>query len=285
MADRRVALLFGDRVAEARLAEAFRGFAALWATEHVSFIVAELARQSPVCATIIGFSPSRINEALRAADALRNAQPDHPVIGYVDPRTLSSRFILETGRANLADLVLRDVDDSRAVLLRVLQNAEQRGVAMRVAEQLGDGLPRTVRVTVEYICRRLREPLDVPSIAAGMGVNRRTLHHRLEQDGSPSVSELVSWCRVAYVVHQLAEVNASLANIATQLDVPSWRNLNYLLRRHLGAGARQLRHPGAFAETLSAFRAAFAAPVPMSEQPHTADTKASRVLSHARARF
>ena len=46
--------------------------------------------------------------------------PDLPLVGYVDPRSLSSQFILETGKADLTDLVLRDVDDSRAVLQRVL---------------------------------------------------------------------------------------------------------------------------------------------------------------------
>jgi transcriptional regulator GlxA family with amidase domain len=154
--------------------------------------------------------------------------------------------------------VLRDIDDSRAVLLRVLQNAEQRSIATRVVEEMCDGLPRHARMTLQFIARHLREPLDVPSIAAGLGVSRRTLHHRLEQAGSPSASELVGWCRVAFIAHQLSTVNASMATIASQLDEPSWRNLNYLLRRYLGMGAQQLRRPGAFAETVATFHAAFA---------------------------
>ncbi len=256
MTERRVALIFGDRVTNARLCEAFRGFATVWATDHVASVVDAVSREQPVCASVILFSPTRREEALRAADLLRLAHPDHPVIGYVDPRTLSSRFILETGKANLADLVLRDVDDSRAVLLRVIQNAEQRGVGMRIADEMSVGLPRTVRVTLQFIFRHLREPLDVPSVAAGLGVNRRTLHHRLGQAGSPSVSELVGWCRVMFIAHQLATANPSLASIASQLDVPSWRNLNHLLRRYLGAGARQLRTPGAYSQAMVTFRGA-----------------------------
>lgn len=254
MSERRIALLFGDRVTLARLSEALRGFATVWATDNVELVIDALRHDVPVCASILLFSPGQRSDALRAADLLRVAFPDHPVVGYVDPRTLSSRFILETGRANLADLVLRDVDDSRAVLLRVLQNAEQRGVSMRIADEMSDGLPRTVRTTLQYICRHLREPLDVPSIAAGLGVSRRTLHHRLGQAGSPAVSELVGWCRVVYIANQLAAGNTSLSNIASQLDVPSWRNLNHLLRRYLGVGARQLRAPESYALTLGAFR-------------------------------
>ncbi len=254
MNERRVALLFGDRVTLARLTEALRGFATIWDTDDVDLVIDALRRDVPICASMILFGPSQRDDALRAADLLRLALPDHPVVGYVDPRTLSSRFILETGRANLADLVLRDVDDSRAVLLRVLQNAEQRGVSMRIADEMSEGLPRTVRTTLHFICRHLREPLDVPSIAAGLGVNRRTLHHRLGQAGSPSVSELVGWCRVVYIANQLANGNTSLSNIASQLDVPSWRNLNHLLRRYVGVGARQLRAPDSYAWTLSAFR-------------------------------
>ncbi len=264
MTDRRVALLFGDRIAQARLSEAFRGFASLFVADESGDLDAELLAQSSLCATVVFFAPSHQAEALRAVERIRSAHPDHPIIGYVDPRTLNSRFILETGKADLADLVLRDIDDSRAVLLRVLQNAEQRSVATRVVEEMSDGMPRHARMALQFIGRRLRERLDVPSIAAGLGVSRRTLHHRLEQAGSPSASELVGWCRVAFIAHQLSTVNASLATIASQLDEPSWRNLNYLLRRYLGMGAQQLRHPEAFAHTIAQFHAAFA---PRSLQP------------------
>ena len=264
MTDRRVALLFGDRIAQARLTEALRGFASLAMIETSSDLEAALLVQSPICATVIFFAPSHQAEALRAAERLHAACPDHPVIGYVDPRTLNSRFILETGKADLADLVLRDIDDSRAVLLRVLQNAEQRSIATRVVEEMCDGLPRHARMTLQFIARHLREPLDVPSIAAGLGVSRRTLHHRLEQAGSPSASELVGWCRVAFIAHQLSTVNASMATIASQLDEPSWRNLNYLLRRYVGMGAQQLRRPDAFVQTVATFHAAFAGRMPLS---------------------
>jgi len=258
MTDRRVALLFGDRIAQARLSEAFRGFASLLMIEATDELEEALLARSPVCATVIFLAPTHQAEALRAAERIHAAFPEHPVIGYVDPRTLNSRFILETGKANLADLVLRDIDDSRAVLLRVLQNAEQRSVATRVVDELCHGMPRHVRMTLQFIARHLRERLDVPSIAAGLGVSRRTLHHRLEQAGSPSASELVGWCRVAFIAHQLSTVNASMATIAGQLDEPSWRNLNYLLRRYVGVGAQQLRRPGAFAETVATFHATFA---------------------------
>ncbi len=265
MSDRRVALLFGDRVAHARLAEALRGHAALWATDTVDAVEQVLAEPSTVAATVILFTPSRQRDALRAAERLRTAYPEHPVIGYVDPRTLSSQLILETGRANLADLILRDVDDSRAVLQRVLRNAEQPGLARRIAEQMSAGLPRNVRITVQFIGRHLRDPLDVPTIAAGLGISRRTLHHRLGQEGSPTAGELVSWCRVLYTVHQLSRAGAPLAAIATQLDMPSWRTVNHLLRRYLGSGAPGWRHPEAFRDALHAFHAAFARrpPAPM----------------------
>ena len=157
MTDRRVALLFGDRIAQARLTEALRGFASLAMIETSSDLEAALLVQSPICATVIFFAPSHQAEALRAAERLHAACPDHPVIGYVDPRTLNSRFILETGKADLADLVLRDIDDSRAVLLRVLQNAEQRSIATRVVEEMCDGLPRHARMTLQFIARHLRE--------------------------------------------------------------------------------------------------------------------------------
>lgn len=280
MSERRVALLFADRVTLARLTEALRGFAEVWATNDVNLLIDSLRRDEPVCASMVLFSPSQRTEAMRAADLLRIALPDHPVIGYVDPRTLSSRFILETGRANLADLVLRDVDDSRAVLLRVLQNAEQRGVSMRIADEMADGLPRTVRTTLHFICRHLREPLDVPSVAAGLGVSRRTLHHRLGQAGSPAVSELVGWCRMVYIANQLAAGNTSLSNIASQLDMPAWRNLNYLLRRYLGVGARQLRAPEAYALSLAAFRRSCVNHgAPLSPEWHTLDEASTEALS------
>lgn len=258
MTDRRVALLFVDRVACARLTEALRGFAEPWLVPDAGAIVQAIRDDEAPCATVVFFSPAYQADAMRAAERLRAEHPDHPVIGYADPRSLSSQFILETGRAELSDLVLRDVDDSRTVLLRVVQNAEQRSVAVRVAEHMCHGAPRDVRLTVQYVCRRLREPLDVPTVAAGLGVSRRTLHHRLGQSGSPTASELIGWSRVLYTAYQLSNTRLSLATIAAQLDVPSWRNLNYLLRRYLGSGANQLRHPDAFAQSLTRYHSAFA---------------------------
>ncbi len=260
MPERRFALLFGDRVALARLGEAVRGHGSIWATENPDEVAAEAASSPSLAATVILFSPARHAEALRAAEIIRAAAPDHAIIGYVDPRTLSSRFILETGRAALTDLVLRDVDDSRAVLLRVLENAGQHDSALRVAEQMCQGQPRDVRVVVQFICSHLREPLDASTIAAGLGLNRRTMYHRLGAVGSPGPAELVGWCRVLFVAHQLSSSDASLSAIATQLDMPSWRSLTYLMRRYLGIGTNRLRRLDAFAFALARFREQFATP-------------------------
>lgn len=260
--EQRVALLFADRVAHARLSEALRGFATIRIANSADDVLATLGGAQAPSASVIFFAPSHQSEALRAADALHVNCPDHPVVGYVDPRSLSSQFILETGRANLTDLVMRDVDDSRIVLKRVLQNAEQQGSAAYVAEQMCIGLPGQVRQTVRYICKHLRTELDVPTIAAGLGLSRRTLNHRLTQAGSPAASELVGWCRVLFIAYQTATRGSSLATVASQLDVHSWRNLNYLLRRYLGVGATQLRHEGAFHDALSAFHGAFASRSP-----------------------
>ena len=75
--------------------------------------------------------------------------------------------------------------------------------------------------------------------------------------GSPPARELIGWCRVLFVAHQLSQEQQSLAAVPRQLDVPSWRNLNYLLRRYLGTGAQQLRRPSAFDEALAAFHGRF----------------------------
>jgi len=267
MTGRRVALLLGDRVAHARLAEALRGHAIVWCTDDPLAVAERAATGEGLAATVIAFAPSRHDEALRATECLRSRAPDHAIIGYVDPRTLSSRFILETGRADLTDLVLRDVDDSKAVLLRVLQNAEQRGIAMRVADHMCEGQARDVRVLVQFICRRLREPLDVPGIAAGLGLNRRTLYHRLGAVGSPGPRELVGWCKVLFVAYQLSSAKVPLTAIAAQLDMPSWRTLSYTVRRYLGGGTNSLRTADAFERALVQFRAQFSAPSRSPVQP------------------
>ncbi|MCU0615822.1 MAG: AraC family transcriptional regulator [Gemmatimonadaceae bacterium] len=258
---RRVSLLFGDRLAHARLLEAVRGHAALWTSEDPDEVADAVATSHDEVATVILFSPSRHAEGIRAAEIIRAVAPDHAIVGYVDPRTISSRFILETGRVALTDLVLRDVDDSRAILLRVIQNAAQRDRALRIAHELCDGQPREVRLVVQFICRHLRDTLDATSIAAGLGLNRRTLYHRLAQVGSPGPRELVGWCRVAYVCWQLSHASATLADIATQLDVPVWRGLASLLRRYLNMTTRELRESDAFAIAIDRFRAQFVAPI------------------------
>lgn len=258
MPDRRVVLLFGDRLAQIRLAEALRGHATLRVSERPEEVI-EAASTSPAeVATVVFFSPARLAEASRAVERIRACAPDHAIIGYVDPRTLSSRFILDMGRVGLTDLVLRDIDDSRAVLLRVVEHAAQRDTALQVAAHLCEHQSRDVRLLVQYACRHLREPLDATSIAAALGVNRRTLYHRLAAVGSPGPRELVGWCRVAFIAWQLSHTRLPLATIAVQLDVPSWRSLSSLVRRYLGMGTNRLRRLDPFPYTLARFRAEFA---------------------------
>lgn len=270
MSHRRVALLFGDRLAHARLAEAVRGHAALWTTERPEEIAAAISASPLEIATVIFFTPARQAEGIRGAEVIRAVAPDHAIVGYVDPRTISSRFILETGRVALTDLVLRDVDDSRAVLLRVIENAAQRDLALRIAQRLCEGQPRDVRVVIQFICRHLREPLDATTIAAGLGLNRRTMYHRLALVGSPGPRELVGWCRVAYVAWQLRHSDATLAEVAAQLDLPVWRCLASLLRRYLGLTTRELRQADAFAVALDRFRAQFTPTAsPVGAEPAT----------------
>jgi AraC-like DNA-binding protein len=257
---RRLALLFADRLVHARVADAARGHATVWLPGSVEELVAVLPTDHALAATLVFLAPARLADALQAIDAVHQAAPEHPVVGYADPRSLTARFILETGRARLTDLVLLDLDDSRAVLHRVLQQAEQTGTAKRLADVACADLPRDARVAVQYVFRHLREPLDASAVAAGLGLTRRTLYHRLQAVGSPGPRELVGWCRVLFIAHQLSTGTASMQTVASQLDFPCWRNASALVRRYLGVGTNALRRREAFHEVLAQFRAEFRVP-------------------------
>ena len=271
---RRLALVLADRLVHARVLEAARGVASVWVAPTLDEVTRAIGTHADIAATVVYLTPARLPEALRGIEALRQSAPEHPVIGYADPRALSARFILDTGRAQLTDLVLLDLDDSRAVLRRVLEQAQQAGTCQRLAALAAEGQPREVRTVLEFIFRHLREPLDVLAIAAGLGMTRRTLYHRLDAVGSPGPRELVSWCRVLYIAHELSSGTASMASIASQLDFPCWRNASALVRRHLTVGTTALRHRGGLEMTLAQFRAQFTAP----SRPPVAPAPTRRLL-------
>lgn len=86
----------------------------------------------------------------------------------------------------------------------------------RALAQRNRARPTAARVTSAVFARLGRARLDQGEIASSLGLSRRTLHRRLEAEGT-SFSEILNGCRLRLAQRQLAQGETPLSQLAIEL--------------------------------------------------------------------
>jgi len=213
-------------------------------------------------ATVVAVFAGEIDQALNTIRLLRETVPTHAVLAWCELRALSTRQLLDIAQSGVAELVLRDVDDMRHVLARVLTSATQRSVVQRIEAKFSAMVPHALQPLFRYALEHAHEPLTVDGVAATFGVTRRTLRNRLVDHSMPRPRHFLTWCRLLVAAALLDERGRSLDSVAEQLDFSSGAGLGMMLRRYAGSGITSLRDHHVSSVVEAAFRNAssFAAP-------------------------
>ncbi len=214
-------------------------------------------------ATVVAVFAGEIDHALSTIRLLRETVPTHAVLAWCELRTLSTRQLLDIAQSGVVELVLRDVDDMRHVLARVLASATQRSVVQRIEAKFSAIMPHGLQPLFRYALEHAQEPLTVDGVAAVFGVTRRTLRNRLVDHGMPRPRHFLTWCRLLVAAALLDERGRSLDSVAEQLDFSSGAGLGMTLRRYAGSGIIALRDRHVSSVVEAAFRnASLSAPPP-----------------------
>jgi AraC-like DNA-binding protein len=192
---------------------------------------------------------------------LQQSVPSHAVVAWCDRRA-TTRQLVDIAQAGVAELVLRDVDDIRHVLGRILNSAAQRSHALDIDVRLGVHVPDPMRPLFRFMLEHAHQPMDVERVAAGFGITRQTLRNRLIQHRMPLPRTFMTWCRLLVAGSLLQESGHTLDSVAWQLDFNSGHHLGTVLRRYAGAGVAEMRESGVAEAVECAFRAALMARSP-----------------------
>lgn len=203
--------------------------------------------------TVIAVEPQSFVRAVETIRVLRHATPSHAVVAWVEMKAFSARQLLDIAQAGVAELVLRDVDDLRHVLARILSSATLRTHVVQIDQRLSSTIPVPVRALFRFALEQAHQNVDIVQVAAAFGITRQTLRNRLVQHGLPLPRTFVTWCRLLVAASMLDESGHTLDSVGWQLDYSSGQHLGVVLRRYVGSGIAELRDAGVFASVESAF--------------------------------
>lgn len=208
--------------------------------------------------TVLAVDAATIDSALQSIRTLAQATPSHAIVAWCERPALTTRHLLDIAQAGVAELVLRDVDDLRHVLGRILNSAMQRSHALHIEERLASSVPQQMRALFRFSLQHAHQPLDVDRVAAGFGITRQTLRNRLVQHRMPLPRAFITWCRLLVAGSLLDESGHTLDSVGWQLDFSSGHHLGTVMRRYVGRGITEMRETGVSTVVEMAFCAALA---------------------------
>lgn len=223
-------------------------------------LLSEAIRGGGLSATVVVVDLATFDRAEAALRRIHAAFAAHPLVAYYDPRGLTPRHILTLAQSGITDLVQLDVDDSKLLFGRILDSATRVSQAQTLAERLKKDVPLPMRSVFLYALEHAGQRMDVPELAASLGLSRRTLAWRMNQNGLPSPRVFLTWCRLLVAALLLDERGRTLDSVADQLDFSGGHSLGAVFFRYMGCGISSLRENGVLDEVVAAFRIAISTP-------------------------
>lgn len=238
---------------------ALSAYSALEPFSDVSAL-AEAIRGGGISATVVIVDAATFETAEAALRRIHASFAAHPLVAYYDPRGLTPRHLLALAQSGVADLVQLDVDDSRHVFGRIIESATRVSHAKTLTELLIADIPHPLRSVFTFALEHAGRRMDVPELAAALGISKRTLAYRLERYGLPTPRVFLTWCQLLVAALLLDERGRTLDSVAGQLNFSGGHALGGVFFRYLGCGVMTLREHGVLDEVVAGFRMALTTP-------------------------
>lgn len=245
-----IATLLPDPACLARVVQAARGRHEVLPCESWRDVIAACESEAVHLAVVDLFADGRAN--FDQVRSLKGRFARVTLVAYVVPSAGNSRDLFDAGRAGLDGLMLAGQDDSPAELRAVMEQAQARGVAGAVRQQLV-GLSPLVRDAVMVSITRAHHRLTAHRLAEILSTTRRALLAALGAAGFPPPQKLVTWGRLIVAAQMLEERHRSADSVARILDFPSGSAFRNTCQRYLGAAPQEIRNAGGSSFVVTAF--------------------------------
>jgi AraC-like DNA-binding protein len=192
------------------------------------------------------------SDAIRTIRQIAVERPRVAIVGYCQAGAQYSTDIRALAAAGVHQFVFAGIDDTGVAFRAVVDDARRQCAAECVMESLGAVVPVMLHPMLEVALAKPHSVTSVPSLAAALGVHRKTLFNRCERAAFLSPAELLTWARLALVAHLLETTGCTIETIANDLGFPSDTALRNAMKRYTGRRAGEIRSSGGVACVLSA---------------------------------
>jgi AraC-like DNA-binding protein len=180
--------------------------------------------------------------------------PAAALFAYGDFDRSAAPDVLRLARAGVRGVATREVDDTPAVLLSLLNELLSDKIAGAVTTALGSHLTPELAALVRYLVESARLPIMPKMAARFYHRDAKTLREHLRKAGLPPISRLIVWIRLLYAAHLLQDPARSVESVALTLGFPSDNAFRNQLQRYMGVCPKELRARGGFEFALNEFR-------------------------------
>lgn len=255
MIERRVACFPPTNEALPRLSAALTAMSGLEPFADSGALV-DAIRTGRIDATVVFVDEKTFEAAEAALKRVRAHFASHPLVAYYIPRGLTPRHLFKIAQSGITELVQMDVDDARHTFARILDSASRVTYAQTLAALLHDDVPPALRSVFLFALEHAGSDMDVPQLAASLGLSKRTLSWRMEQLRTPPPRVFLTWCRLLVAALLLNENGRTLDTVAERVNFPDGHALGAVFFRYMGRGIVTLRGEGVLDQVLERFRLA-----------------------------
>jgi AraC-like DNA-binding protein len=213
----------------------------------------QLVKSEPVAAAVADLHAERGKDGVLRVFRFSERYPHTPILVWGD---LDGRDLFRLGKAGAGEVVV----GKDAANVQLVSELLTRVTSDRLADQIDERLRPLVgpegRALARLAASRIPDGIQVPELAADMGISVSTLERRCEQWGLPTPGHLLLWLRIIHGLRWLLEPGRSVESVARQLDYSSGAAFRRAIKVTLGGRPTPLRNEGGLARAIDAFVAA-----------------------------
>jgi len=190
---------------------------------------------------------------VRSIRMIREVSPHVPIIGHVDLSPTAVHSLVDLARAGGDEIVIHGSENLPGRILEILKRTTSHRVADLVAKELGNHQNPLLQGVVVSSMRHGRESCGVDTLAADLGLSRRTLSKKLAEAGLPPASQILSWSRLIQAAGCLQSSDCSIEAVGLGLGFGSATALRNMLRRYTGMCCQEIRTPEGLSKIIVMF--------------------------------
>jgi AraC-like DNA-binding protein len=213
----------------------------------------QLVKDQPVSVAVADLHAERGKDGALRVYRFARRFPMTPILVW---GALEGRDLYRLGKAGASDVVFSSDATNTGLITELVGEATMDEMAADLDARLEDRVGPDGRALVRTAAGLIPTGVQVPDLAAAMGVSVSTLERRCERWGLPTPGHLLLWLRIVYGLRWLLEPGRSVESVARQLGYSSGAAFRRAIKVTVGGRPTPLRNTAGVAAAVDGLVAA-----------------------------